>query len=628
MEASAELTPPSQKHPILESLGIPEKQSGKPIGTLIVCGQGPVQDSATKVKLESLDSTMPGRVSEHEANTWMRLIARAAGELNKEGDVGLIITSGKDTGGKYVKDGESIAPTEAELMGKIIKNLSGEKAQVEFEQEAKNTLFNIINAANIIDAKREVNPNDSNLENTWILGSHFHGPRLKILASLFGFDPAHVLSAEKVLTTASQLKQQERGGKKLPVFDRQEALQNLIKARLSGEQINDEGQSYFQRKQERAGTLLDRTIEEYLKEKGVSDTDIIKQKEEIEKKLFIEEQKDAQTRMRAERRWVRGLAMEADYVLPYSVYLKNDGRLKSFLLKFDSSTLQKYGIAREELEDITPQTEREAMKRIRTRIDPNRWSWQVVKAEWENEDYPSEVKERFASLNISKDDIDSLSKAEVSILDKENMSNQIETERKKTTINFLRHAPTQWSKDHKVQGKTDTDILPGEVAAYLEKVGARNLQKPDIIVVSELKRTHQTADALKKMRDWSDLVTIVNSAFNERSWGILEGKTHEEVRAILSQSADLLEKYPYLKDGEFERIWSDPDFKVEGSESLNELAIKVNSGMIELSRRFPGKNILLITHAGDLQTQGFDFNSISKASVEESYSGEKNIKRD
>lgn len=417
LDVSGEIPTSSQEYPILKSLGIPERESGKPIGTLILCGQGPVQDSATKVKLESLDSAMPGSVSGHEANTWMRLIARAAGELNREGDVGLIITSGKDTGGRYTTESEQLAPTEAELMREIIENVFGKKAEIELEREAKNTLFNIINAANIIDAKREVNPNDPNLENAWILGSHFHGPRLKILASLFGLNPSHVLSAEKVLTTASRLKQQQRGDKDFPVFDRQEALQHLIKVRLSGEQINGEGQNYFQRKQERAGTLLDRTIEKYLKEKGVSELEIASQKEEIKRKLFIEEEKDAQVRMKAERRWVRGLAMEADYVLPYSAYLKSDERLRNFLLKFDSQTLQKYGIEREELEIVDPQTKNEVMKNIRARIDPNRWSWQVVKAEWENEEYPPEVKERFASLDIPKDDIENLSKAEVPSID-------------------------------------------------------------------------------------------------------------------------------------------------------------------------------------------------------------------
>lgn len=59
----------------------------------------------------------------------------------------------------------------------------------------------------------------------------------------------------------------------------------------------------------------------------------------------------------------------------------------------------------------------------------------------------------------------------------------------------------------------------------------------------------------------------------------------------------------------------DSDFEVRRLESLNGLAIRVKSGMIELNKKCPSKNILLITHAGVLQTQGFDFNSISQVSV-------------
>lgn len=412
-----------ERHPLLESLNIPEKDSGKPIGTLILCGQGPVQDSATKVKLESLDNVLPGSVSRHEANTWMRFIARATGELDREGDIGLIIPSGRDTGGKYMSFDNQPAPTEADLMRRIIENLYGQRApqsnerfsqaQVELEQEAKNTLFNVINAANIIDARRAENPNDPNLENVWLIGSHFHGPRLKILASLFGFDPDHVLSAEDVLIASSGIKEQQNKSTSRNTFNREEALQKLIQVRLSGDIINEEGQDYFERKAGRAEKLLDKAIDKYFEENGIQEQDEVLKRQEIKSKLFIEEQKDAKVRMRGERRWVRGLAMEADYVLPLSVNLKDDNRLCSFLLKFDEDTLKKYGIERKRLEEITPQTKDEIMKEVRGKIDPNRWSWQVVKSEWENEEYPESVKIRFSSLGIPRDDIESLSKSEI-----------------------------------------------------------------------------------------------------------------------------------------------------------------------------------------------------------------------
>jgi 2,3-bisphosphoglycerate-dependent phosphoglycerate mutase len=613
----APASPEMKKNPLLESLGIPEKDSGKPIGTLIVCGQGPVQDASTKVKLENLNNAMPGTVSGHEANTWMRLNARAAGELNSERDVGLIITSGKDTGGKYEMNGQKIAPTEAELMGNIIENVYGKNAEIALESEAKNTLFNIINASNIIDGKREVNPNDPNLENVWVLGSHFHGPRLKILSSLFGLDPKHVLSAEDILMKASVIKQEVRAENPTK-FDRQAALQKLLKVRLSNEPVAKDmqgrDQDYFQRKGERANELIDRTIDKYLAEKGVSEADAVVKKTEIKKKLFAEEQKDVKTRMKDERRWVRGLAMEADYVLPYSAYLKSDTRLRSFLLKFDSQTLAKYNISREELEKIDPKSE--AMKNIRTRIDPNRWSWQVVKEEWKDQEYPDDVKKRFADLGIPQEDIENLSKAEVPALEMEDLRSKIETEKGETKVYFLRHAPTSWNKEGRIQGNVQTDVTPELVLEHLKKSGADQLLKPDLIVVSELGRTEQTANILKEYKGWGELEIVKNAAFNERKWGIMEGKTHEEARLLLLQNSELVQKFPYINDPkEFEQIWNDLNFKAEGGESLGEVGERVKMGLKELQEKYPGKNILLVTHAGVLQTQGLDFQKISPLTV-------------
>ncbi|MCL5432810.1 MAG: YdcF family protein [Patescibacteria group bacterium] len=415
----------SHNHPLADNLNIPERESRERIGTLIICGQGPVQDSATKVNLGKLEKAMPGSISAHEANTWMRLNARAAGELGREGDVGLIIASGKDTGGSYSKGGEHFIPTEAELMQEIIENVYGQKApqseekfsqaEIELDREAKNTLFNIINAANIIDSKKEVNPNDPNLNNVWLLGSHFHMIRLKILASLFGLDPKKVLSAEDVLMNASKIKQQELDNKGI-TSSFQEAFRRLIQVRLSGAPIDEAGKNYFERKMARAEALLDRAIDQYLSDQGVPQAGWEQQRKSIKEKLFIEEQKDAQARMRGERRWARGLAMEPDYTLPYSVNLRSDDRLLGFLLKFDSKTLEKYGIQKEELEAIAPENKTDAVKSIRAKIDPDKWSSEVVKKEWEDEEYPPEVKARLLSIGISEEDIEYLSKAEVSKL--------------------------------------------------------------------------------------------------------------------------------------------------------------------------------------------------------------------
>lgn len=183
---------------------------------------------------------------------------------------------------------------------------------------------------------------------------------------------------------------------------------------------------------------------------------------------------------------------------------------------------------------------------------------------------------------------------------------------KETKVWFMRHAPTSWAREKKIQGNVETDIKPEEATDYLKSIGADNLPKPDIIVVSGLQRTFQTASALKSYREWGDLLVVKNSAFNERKWGILEGKTHEEARALLLEDQEMVQKFPYIKDPqEFQQVWGDLNFRAPNGETLGEVGDRVKLGLLELQDKFPGKNILLIAHAGVLQTQGLDFQKIS-----------------
>ena len=425
-ETTVRIEAQAQFKPLLKSLRIPENPQGRAIGVLIIAGQGPNQDVRTYVKLETMEANLPGTISGHQANTWMRLGARAAGELDREGDIGLIIPAGgKSRSGGYMRGGQNIKPSEAELTQEVIENVFGNfapqsnekytQAEMELENESHNTLYNIINAANIIDERRSKNPNDPNLDNIWIMGSHFHVPRLRVLAALFGIDPSHVLSAEEVIYAASKLKQEEvmqAGGLDRSKFNKQASLQALLLARL-GEPILDRHADYFQRKLQRGERSLDPLIQAQLDKEQVAQSDRPARKAELQKKLYIEEQKDAQLRMNGERRWVRGLATEIDYVLPLAGALKNNARLKSFLLHFNETELDKYGINRLELENANDTNLDNVMVQVRSKINPSDFKWQVVKSEWENEEYPEAAKARFRQLGIPGSNIEALSKAEI-----------------------------------------------------------------------------------------------------------------------------------------------------------------------------------------------------------------------
>lgn len=328
--------------------------------------------------------------------------------------------------------------------------------------------------------------------------------------------------------------------------------------------------------------LLDMNEASKIPVSAVDKTDIYFQtKQGVEKKNIVK-------RGQEEDVWSRALLEVPAYWLGYLGRLNDIERVRQALARQDQQMLRdKFDIV---LNVDTDDILRKKLLSIKREV-PN-------PDEWVGQEWAGETQGKLQDL-----------------IDKRILSKE---EEKEVSILVMRHAPTQWSKEHRTQGNVQTHIASEEEAkTYLENAGARMMQKPDVIVVSKLVRTAETAGALKKLLGWEDLEVVENPAFNERSWGILEGKTHKEVEQILLQDPSLLENYPYLKAGSFERIWSDPDFKVQGSESLNELSVRVKAGMLELNRRYHGKKVLLITHAGVLQTQGLAFDKISRINYEE-----------
>lgn len=366
--------------------------------SLIVCGQGSVIESGSSVKAGTLDAEIPGIVERYGANTWMRFIARSMGILDKHGEVDVIIPSGRATGGAFhIRDEKgqlkSIEPTEASLMAKIAESVYGSRAEVKLETEARNTLMNVINSANIVDDLMKGAALSEIRDQTYILGTQFHKPRIKLLAILFGFDPSHVLSAEEVFfhdARANEARTLMVGNAEPSGFIKSAAQQELIKTRLEGSNVMYEGESisYYERKKARAQKNLDRLISRILDEKNLEGEARESEGKRLRNSLFIEEGKDVSDRMRGERRWARGLVeVPETYLIPLGGLLKSDERRIYFLSYFDSH-----------------------------RISVKTWDWRAVKESWENEAYPPKVIDRLRQLGLDENSIALLSNAQVSAI--------------------------------------------------------------------------------------------------------------------------------------------------------------------------------------------------------------------
>lgn len=181
-----------------------------------------------------------------------------------------------------------------------------------------------------------------------------------------------------------------------------------------------------------------------------------------------------------------------------------------------------------------------------------------------------------------------------------------------TTIHVMRHGPTKWNLQRRIQGNVDTHIVEERIESYLQGIGIETLPRPDLIVITGFQRTRETAERLCASRHWSDIPLVVKEKLNERKWGIFEGKTHAEIVEILSRDEENLSRYPDLRSlSDLSPILDAPGFKVEGAESMDEVKARVEPAFLHLREELPGKKLLVIAHAGVLISLGLDHHIIN-----------------
>jgi probable phosphoglycerate mutase len=106
---------------------------------------------------------------------------------------------------------------------------------------------------------------------------------------------------------------------------------------------------------------------------------------------------------------------------------------------------------------------------------------------------------------------------------------------------LLRHGQTIWNVEHRFQGQTDIP-LDETGQAQAERAGRLLAAlRPDAIVSSDLSRATATAQPLAKL---TGLVVSLDKGLRERSGGLWEGLTDEEIR----------ERYPRERE-----TWSPPE---------------------------------------------------------------------
>ena len=155
-----------------------------------------------------------------------------------------------------------------------------------------------------------------------------------------------------------------------------------------------------------------------------------------------------------------------------------------------------------------------------------------------------------------------------------------------TKLCLIRHGETTWNAERRLQGHTD---IPLNTKGFLQaRQMAQALKNSkvlfDVLYTSDLKRAADTANAIVEL---FGVEAIVDSALRERHFGALQGLTIQEA--------------PLLQPAVWQaHITRDLDHELEGGESIQQFALRVQTALDKIQEQHSGKTILLVSHGGTL----------------------------
>lgn len=146
-------------------------------------------------------------------------------------------------------------------------------------------------------------------------------------------------------------------------------------------------------------------------------------------------------------------------------------------------------------------------------------------------------------------------------------------------VGLLRHGPTSWNRDKRIQGLTDTPLDPAfdptPWRAALDAHGPWNR-----VVASPLVRARDTARLL-----FPDQPVEISAGLREQDWGEWTGMTVAQLRR----------DFPGRIEAQESRAW---DFTPPGGESRRAVLARAVAAIDEAVRGREGERVLLVTHLG------------------------------
>jgi broad specificity phosphatase PhoE len=151
-----------------------------------------------------------------------------------------------------------------------------------------------------------------------------------------------------------------------------------------------------------------------------------------------------------------------------------------------------------------------------------------------------------------------------------------------TTLLLVRHGETDWNRDGRWQGHSDTQL--NEAGREQARRTAAELDGVDVVYASDLARAHETAEIIAAALE---LNVRTDPRLRERSFGAWEGLTAPEIE---ERFAEQLARW---RVGE--------GAGAEDAEPFDVFAHRVRAFLDEVLGRHPDETVLVVAHGGTIR---------------------------
>ena len=155
---------------------------------------------------------------------------------------------------------------------------------------------------------------------------------------------------------------------------------------------------------------------------------------------------------------------------------------------------------------------------------------------------------------------------------------------------LVRHGESEYNKLGIWTGQKDVSLAEGGYEEARKAGEILKKEKIDVAYVSDLKRTQQTFDEIKKVCGIDDVVCQAVASLKERDYGVHTGKNKWQVKEEIGED-------------EFQRIRRGWDTKIDGGETLKDVHDRVVPYYKESIKKdlLDGKNVLVVSHGNTLR---------------------------